>query len=219
MNIVIMNNPPVQSVLSRNTEAELWACPGERRQCIAVMRCSEEASLRGRVGLRLGQTEGRASPQWAKSVGSASSRSLPAAACTDSSRRSDFLVSHAITQGIRLDHITDEVPRCLPPLAGVSKGYKQHAKGLRYASVTGTASYRPRLQGWQQSRSSCSHRKGSNERQNRKQSVNAPATRIVSRAIQAAKWPAGTSFRKLAEMLRNIPTGAVAAHDGPSTTW
>ena len=213
-----MINPLVQSVLNRNTEAEPWGNPGERSQCGPVMDRSEEASFRGLVGLRLGQTVGRASPQWAKSVDSASLRSLPAAASTDSGWRSD-LVSHAITQGTWLDHITDEVPRCLPPSAGVSKGYKQHAKGPRYASVTGTASYRPRLEGWQQSRSSCSHRKGSNERQNRKQSVCAPATRIVSQATKATKWPAGTSFRKLAVMLRNIPTGAVAAYDGPSTTW
>lgn len=219
MNIAIMINPLVQSVLNQNTGAELWGNPGERSQCGPVMDRSEEASFRRLVGLHLGQTEGRASPHWAKSAGSASFRSLPVIAHTVSGGRSDYLVSHAITQDTWFDHITDEVPRCLPPPAGVSKGYKQHVKGLRHASVTGTASYRPRLEGWQQSRSSCSHRKGGNERQNRKQSVNAPVTRIVSQAIEATKWPTGTSFRKLADLLRNIPTGADAAHDGPSTTW
>ena len=218
MNIAIMINPLVESVLNQKTEAKLWGNPGECSQCGPVMDRSEEASFRCLEGLRLGQTGGRASPQWAKSAVSASWRRLPDAARTDSGGRS-ALVSHAITQGTWLDHITDEVPRCLPPPAGVSKGYKQHVKGLRYASVTGTASYRPRLEGWQQSRSSCSHRKGSNERQNRKQSVYAPVTRIVSQAIEATKWPTGTSFRKLAVMLRNIPTGADAVHDGPSTTW
>lgn len=219
MNMAIMINPLVQSVLNQNTGAELRGNPEESSQCGPVMDRSEEASFRRLVGLRLGQTEGRASAQWAKSAVSASLRRLPDTAYTDSGGRSDILVRHAITQGTWFDHITDEVPRCLPPLAGVSKGYKQHVKGPRYASVRGTESYRPPLQGWQQSRSNCSHRKGGNERQNRKQSVYAPATRIVSQAIKATKWPTGTSFRQLADTLRNIPTGADAAHDGPSTTW
>jgi hypothetical protein len=213
-----MINPLIQSVLNQNAEAEPWGNSGECCQCDSVMGRSEEASSRCRVGLRLGRVGGRASPQWAKSAVSAFFERHPATACTVSGGRSNQ-VTLAITQGAWLDHITDEVPRCLPPPAGVSKGYKQHVKGPRYASVTGTASYRPRRQGWQQSRSSCSYRKGSNERQNQKQSVNAPTTRIVSPATQAAKWPAGTSFRKLAARLRNIPTGAVAAYDGPSTTW
>ena len=152
MNIAMMINPPVQSVLNQNGEAELWASPGGCRQCGPAMGRSEGARFLGPVGLRLGQTEGRASPHWAKSVGPASIKGLPLTARTDSGGPS-ALVSHAITQDAWLDHITDEVPRCLPPPAGVSKGYKQHAKGLRYASATGTESYRPRPQGWQQSRS------------------------------------------------------------------
>jgi hypothetical protein len=218
MNIAIMINPPVQSVLNQNVEAELWDSSGGRSQCGPVMGRSEGASFQGPVGLRLGQTVGRASPHWAKSVGPASCKGLPLTARTDSGGPS-VLVSHAITSDTWLDHITDEVPQCLPPHAGVSKGYKQHAKGLRYALAAGTESYRPRPQGWQQSRSTGSGPKGSPERQNRIQSVNAPVTRTVSRAIQATKWPAGTSFRQPAPELRNILTGTVAASNGPSTTW
>ncbi len=218
MNIAIMINPPVQSALNQNMEAEPWDSPGGCSQCGLVMGCSEGASFHGPVGLRLGQTEGRASPQWAKSVGSASLRSLPVAARADSGERSESLVSHAITPDTWLDHITDEVPRCLPPPVEVSNGYKQHAKGRRYASAAGTVSYRPRPQGWQQSRSTGLGQKGSPERQNRTQSVKAPVTRTVSPAVQATKWPAGTSFRQPACTLRNILTGTAAASDGPSTT-
>jgi hypothetical protein len=212
-----MINPLVQSVLNQNTEAKLWAHPGERSQCGPAMGRSEEARFRGLVGWQLGWIGGRASPHWAKSAVSASFRRLPAAARTGSGRQSD-LVTLAITQGTWLDHITDEVPRCLPPPAGVSNGYKQHVKGLRHASATGTVSYRPRPQGWQQRRSSDLVARLSHERQNRKQTVQAPVTRIVSQALKATKWPAGTSFRKPASTLRNIPTGTVAAQDGPSTT-
>jgi hypothetical protein len=155
MNIAIMINPLVQSVLDQKAEAKPRSS-GERSQCGPVMDRSEEASFRCLMGLRLGRNEGRASPQWAKSGVSPSKRRLHVTANTVSEGRI-ALVSHAITQGAWLDHITDEVPRCLLPNAGVSKGYKQHVKGLRYASVAGTASYRPRLQGWQQSRSSCWH--------------------------------------------------------------
>jgi hypothetical protein len=217
MNIAIMINPPVQSALNQKVEAELWACPEGCRQCGPVMDRSEGASFHRPAGLRLGRIRGRASPHWAKSVVSPSKWRLHTAACTVSGRWAD-LVSHAITPDTWLDHITDEVPRCLPPPAGVSKGYKQHAKGLRHASATGTVSYRPRPQGWQQSRSMSSGQQGSSERQNRTQSVHAPATRTVSRAIEATKWLAGTSFRQPALTLRNILTGTAAASDGPSTT-
>jgi hypothetical protein len=212
-----MINPLIQSVLNQNTEAEPWGNSGERCQCASAMGRSEEASFRCRVGLRLGRVGGRASPQWAKSAVSPLVGRPPAAARTVSGGRFDQVIL-AITQGAWLDHITDEVPRCLPPLAGVSNGYKQHVKGPRYASGAGTVSYRPRLQGWQQSRSNGASFGGRDERQNRKQTVRAPVTRIVSQANQATKWPAGTSFRKLAVPLRNILTGAAAAWDGPGTT-
>ena len=217
MNIAKMINPLIQSVLNQNTEAEPWVNSRERCQCVSVMRRSEEASFRGLVGLRLGRVGGRASAHWAKSVFFASFERIPAVAYTVSGWRSD-LVHRAITQGTWLDHITDEVPRCLPPPAGVTNGYKQHVKGRRYASVAGTVSYRPRLQGWQQRRSSGVLFGGRHERQNRKQTVRAPVTRTVSRAIEATKWPAGTSFRQTALMLRNILTGTAAAWDRPGTT-
>jgi hypothetical protein len=84
--------------------------------------------------------------------------------------------------------------------------------------VAGTVSYRPRLQGYQQSQSSSASFGERDERVNRKQSVQAPVTRIVSQALKATKWPTGTSFRKLALLLRNILTGTAAAVEGPSTT-
>jgi hypothetical protein len=198
-----MINPPIQSVLNQNTEAELWGNPEERSQCGSVMSCSEEASFPGRVGWRLG------SPQWAKSVVSASTRRLPASVCADSGGQIDQ-VKHVFTPGAWLEHITGEVPRCLPPPAGVKAGYKRVSKGQSDASVAGTVSYRPRLQGCQQRQSSSALR---NERQNRKQSVQAPATRIVSWTTQATKWPVGTSSRQLALTLRNIPTETAAAKD------
>jgi hypothetical protein len=215
MNIAIMVDPPIQSVLSGNKGAKLRGNSRGCRQCGPAMGRSEEASSLGRAGLRLGRVGGRASVHWAKSVCSASLWSIPAAAHTASGVRSDLVV-RAITQGIRLDHITDEVPRCLPPPAGVSKGYKQHAKGPSDASLAGTASYRPRLQGWQQRRSSLALR---DERQNRRQPVRTPVTRIVSWAIAATKWPAGTSSRKPAVTLRNILTGTVAVWDRSGTRF
>lgn len=214
-----MINPPVQSVLNQNVEAELWDSSGGRSQCGLVMGCSEGASFHGSMGLRLGQAEDELPCTGRSPLTLPSAKSLPDTANTASGRQSEFLVEHAITPDTWLDHITDEVPRCLLPPAEVSNGYKQRAKGQRHASATGTVSYRPRPQGWQQSRSTRSGKKGSAERQNRTQSVNAPVTRIVSRAVQATKWPAGTSFRQPACTLRNIPTGTAAASDGPSTTW
>ncbi len=217
MNIAIMNDPLIQSALNQNAEAKLWGVPGERSQCDAAMRRSQEASFRGPMGLRLGRVKGRASPHWAKSGVSASIRRLPAPAYAVSGRQIDQVI-HAITQDTWLGHVTGEVPRCLPPQAGVNNGYKQHVKGQRHAPVAGTVSYRPRLQGCQQSQSSPVSLVGQDERQNRKQSVQASVTRIVSQAIEATKWPAGTFSRTLAVMLRNILTGAVPAKDGPSTT-
>jgi hypothetical protein len=214
MNIAKMINPPIQSVLKQNTEAKLWGNPGEWSQCVSAMGRSEEASFRGQAGWRLGRVRGRASPRWAKSVVSASKRRLPVIVCADSDGQIDQ-VGYASTSGTWLDHITGEVPRCLPPPAGVKNGYKYAMKGQPDASVAGTVSYRPRLQGCQQRQSTSVWRK---ERQNRKQPVQAPVTRIVSQATPAAKWPAGTSSRQLASTLRNIPTGTAAAPDRPSTT-
>jgi hypothetical protein len=242
MTIAIMINPLVQSVLNQNTEAELWACPRECRQCGSAMSRSEEARFRRLMGLRLGRIGGRASPHWAKSAVSVSFRRLPAAAGAVSGGRSD-LVARAITQDSWLDHITDEVSRGLPPRgssqhqleqhvkiaamswrilrrvpSGVNPGYKLRVKGPDDASATGTVSYRPRSQRWQQRRSSRVPLPGRDERQNLKQPVQAPATRIVSRVIKATKWLAGTSFRQITPALRNIRTGAAAAVDGSSTT-
>ena len=209
-----MSNPLIQSALKRKTEAELWGNSEGCSQGRPVMGGREEASFRRLAGLRFGHSSGRASPLRAKSVFSASSRRIPGVAQAVGGVQTGVVLG-AITQGAWRDHLTGEVPRCLPPPAGVTAGYKRDVKDQPHASVAGTASYRPRLQGCQQSQSSPVLR---DERLNRKQSVRRPVTRIVSHATKASKWPAGTSFRQLAFPLRNILTGTVALWDRPGTS-
>lgn len=195
MDTAIVLYPLIQSALGGYRDAKLRGSLGECRQCGSAMSRNEEARVPGRMGLRLGRVGGRASPHWAKTVDSASLGKPPALAYAVSVGRSDP-VKHAITLGAWLGHITDEVPRRLPPWAGVTAGYKQLVKGQRDAPVAGTVSYRPRLQGCQQRHSSPDPPAGWDERLNRTQSVSAPVTRIVSVAAQATKWPAGTSSRQ-----------------------
>ena len=208
-----MNNPLSQSVLTQKTEAKPWGNSGERRQGGAVRLRREEARFRRPMGLHLGPNRGRASRHWAKSAFSASFRRTPAAAHTVSGAQS-VRVAHAITPDTGLTHITGEVPPC-PAKTQVTAGYKNVTKGQPHARAAVTASYRHRPQGCQQRHSSPL---SGDERQNLKQPVRAPVTRIVSPKGQAAKWPAGTSSRQPLGLLRNIVTGIVAAHDRPSTT-
>ena len=208
-----MNRPLNQSVMKRNTKAKLWGNPGERSQGGTARGHHEEARFRGPMGLHLGPNRGRASRHWAKSAFSASSRRTPAAALTASSAQTVRVV-HAITRDTGHSHITGEVPPG-PAKTQVTAGYKNVTKGQPQARAAVTASYRHRLQGCQQ-RPSSPH--GGDERQNLKQPVRAPVTRIVSPKVQAATWPAGTSSRQPFGPLRNIPTGAAAAQDRPSTT-
>jgi hypothetical protein len=214
MNIAIMIDPLIQSALNQNTEAELRGNPQERSQGSPAMDCHEEARFRRPMGWRLGPARRRASPNWAKPVFSASLRRFPAAAHAVSGGQSGRVL-RAITSGTWFGHTTGEVP---PGLAArrVTAGYKGATKGQPHARVAATASYRRRLQGCQQRQSSPAHR---DERQNLKQSVQLPATRIVSSGSQAAKWPAGTSSRQLSLRLRNIPTGAAAVQNRPGRTF
>ena len=208
-----MNNPLSQSVLNQNTEAKPWANPGERSQDGAVRPRHEEARFRRLMGLRLGQGRGRASRHWAKSAFSASIRRIQAAALTVSGAQA-VRVEHAITSGTGLSCITGEVPPC-PAKMQVIAGYKFATKGQSHARAAVTASYRHRPQGCQQRQSSPLR---GDERQNLKQPVRAPVTRIVSPRTQATKWLAGTSSRQIPGPLRNLLTGTVAAQDRPSTT-
>lgn len=206
MNIAKMINPLIQSVLNQNTEAKPWACPGERRQCGPAMGRSEEAGFRRPVGLRLGRVRGRASPQWAKSALSASLRRFPLAACADSGERS-APVTLAITQDTWLEYTTDEVPRCLPPPAEVSKGYKPCVKGPSDASESERVSPCLRLKGCQQrqSRGPQGSLAGS-ERQNlRVPSELQQHMGLVSPEIKATKWPGGTSSCPITGLLSNNP--------------
>ena len=208
-----MSNPLSQSVLNQNTEAKLWGNPEERSQGGTARGHHEEARFRRPMGLHLGPNRGRASRHWAKSAFSASFRRSPAAALTVSGAQSVRVV-HAITLGTGLSHITGEVPPC-PAKTQVTAGYKNVTKGQPHARAAVTASYRHRPQGTQQRQSSPI--KG-DERQNLKQPVRAPVTRIVSPRTPATKWLAGASSRQALGSLRNTPTGTVAAQDRPSTT-
>ena|SRR3989442_11149245 len=210
MNVDEMNKPLSQSVLTQKTEAKLRAVPEERSQGCPAMESHEEARFRRPLGWPLGPVRRRASPHWAKSVFSASFWRIPAAADTVRGVQS-VRVAQAITPDIWFDHITGEVPPCPAPHAQATAGYKQASKGQLDARVAGTVSYRPRLQGCQQRQSSPDQR---DERQNLKQSIRAPVTRIVSPESSATKWPVGTSSRQLSFTLRNILTGAVAAKIG-----
>lgn len=214
MNIAIMINPLIQSVLNQNTEAKLWGNPGERSQGSTQRYCREEARFRRPLGRRLGPDRGRASPQWAKPVFSASFRRTPAAALAVSGAQTVRVV-HAVTTGKWFNHFTGEVPRC-PASLPVTAGYKSASKGPLHAPAAVTASYRHRLQGCQQRQSSPAQQ---DERQNLKQSVQSPVTRIVSCGIQATTWPAGTSSRQTPLRLRNIPTGTVAVQDRPGSSF
>ena len=209
-----MNKPLSQSVMNQKTEAKLRGSPEERRQGGAKRLRREEARSRRPLGLRLGPSRGHASAHWAKSVFSASFKRSPAAALTVIGVQF-ARVEHAITSDTRLPHITGELPPC-PAKTQVKTGYKRCTKGQSYARATVTVSCRHRSQGTQQSQSSPLT---PDERQNLKQPVRAPVTRIVSPWIAATKWPAGTSSRQPHGPLRNIPTGTAAAQDRPSTTF
>jgi len=214
MRVAIIINPLIQSALNQKAEAKLRGDPEERSQGSPAMGCREEARFRRRMGWRLGQDRGRASPHWAKPVFSVTMRRIPAATKAVSGGQS-VGVSHAITSGIRLGHITGEVPPC-PAARQVTAGYKYATKGQSYARAAATASYRRRPWGCQQRQSSSVYR---NERQYLKQSVFTPVTRKVSSGTSAPKWPGGSFSRRLPIKLRNILTGAVAVENRPGRTF
>jgi len=180
----------------------------------AVMRGREVASLPGEAGLRMGQSQGRASPFLAKSVLSAySSTGLVAAYAVSGAPLA--LVLHAITSCAWFVPPTDEVPRRLGP-GRVSFDYKSYTKGQGYASLMGRAFPRPHLKGCQQRQSrGTSCRFGGivcSERQNLR--VPRGPCRfmgLVSPTVRATKWLGRTSSCQTVGPLRNSPQQPVTA--------
>lgn len=202
MNSAITVRPPDcvrrQSVRGNKTLGQ----PGERRQGGPETGRREEAGFHGLAGWRFGWRRGRASRARAKSVLPAPLREDPAAVKTVTSSQST-LVRPAIMSGIQCVHTTGEVPRRLYPPGKVTASYKQAVKGSPDALATGTASYRPCPWGCQQSQSSPATR---DQRQNRSRPVKLGLVYgKVSPSVAATKWPAGTSSRQPAGLLRNVP--------------
>src|SRR5580765_835150 len=153
----------IRSAPGQKAEAKLvnsfhWECSQGR----AEMRGHEVACLPGETGLHMGQSQRRASPFLAKSVLSAYfSTGLGGAYAVSVAPMA--LVLPAITSSKRFVRPTDEVPRRLDS-GRVSVDYKSYTNGQRHASVTGTVSLRPRLQGCQQRQSKSSPTESQNRR-------------------------------------------------------
>lgn len=187
----------------------------ERCQGGAVMHRPQVAGLPSTTGLPLGRDCGRASALLAKSVFSTSSQRSPDAAHAVSGNLT-LPVRHVVMPCTRKIRSTDEVLRCLSLSSWVTADYKPYVKCRHHAPVTGTGSLRPRLQGWQQSRSrglsSGLIRWTSLERQNLRVPTGSPrGMGQVSPAANAAKWLGGTSSHQPAGLLRNTPQQPGAA--------
>jgi hypothetical protein len=193
----------IQSALGQKVEAKpRWPSPRERRQGRPARACREEACLAGRMGSRLSRVGGRASPLRAKSVALSAQKGLLATAAAVGCAQTGAMF-HAITSDIRSVHFTDEVPRRQVAPRPVRASYKKNSKGQPYASVPGTRSHWPRLQGCQQIQSSPTP--SWDERCNRYQFVRQGSDmEKVSLAAAATKWPDGTSSRQPAVPLRNV---------------
>lgn len=200
--------------MNQKMEAKLQGNLGERSQGEAVRRSSRRGPLLSSVGVALRPKQRTCLPALGEVC---LLRLVQEKSCRRSHghRRAVCRVEHAITSDTRLDHITGEVPPC-PAKTQVKEGYKRATKSQPYARATVTVSCRHRPQGYQQRQSSPLNQ---DERQNHKQPVRAPVTRIVSPWIAVTPWPAGTSSRQPHGALRNIPTGTAAAQDRPSTTF
>lgn len=213
-NMLILTLHLIQSALSQKVEPKPAGDCRDRSQCATAMLRSDVAGLPSRTGLPLSRPCRRASALLAKSVFSASP-----------SRRRDAVdavsgvltrpVPPAIMPGTRKVHSTDEVLRRLASLRRVMAGYKPYAKGWLYASVRGTVSSRPSLQGWQQRRSRGATAPGVrklSERQNLRVPLGSPRSMgAVSPRTQTTKWLDGTSSHPVDGSLRNIPQQPGAA--------
>jgi hypothetical protein len=130
----------------------------------------------------------------------------PPSAVTINRRRSKW-VAREVTSGKGFLLSTDEVPRCPGLTPRVTREYKATPNVCVYASVCGTGSLRPALQGCQQSQSRGStHAAWGTERQNLIKPISPlPVMGTVSRTIQASYWPGRTSSGQTVRSLRNIP--------------
>jgi hypothetical protein len=178
------------------------------------MASREVADLPRQTGLPLSWEYGRASALLAKSVFSASAKSRDAIHAVTGVLK--IPVRPAIMPVTRNVHSTDEVLRCPTPSGWVNAGYKPYAKGRRHASVRGTDSPRPPIQGCQQrqSRGAAAElaRWACSERQNlRVPWVPDRFMGPVSLTIAATKWPDGTSSRQPVGLLSNSPQQPVPA--------
>ena len=208
----------IQSALGQKVEAKPrgW-CPRERSQGRAAIHGHEVACFPGRMGLPLGRSRRRASSFQAKSDRLASWPAVLGAALAVSGTPL-APVRHAITFCTWIVRSTDEVPRRPGPSGRATAGYKSHTKGLPHASVTGTGSPRPRLEGCQQRQSRKAAGRGAGRKPSERQNLRVPRGpgRImgpVSPADTVTKWPDGTSSRQSAGLLRNSP------QQPPIVTW
>ncbi len=214
-NMLILTLHLIQSALSQKVEPKPVGDYRDRCQCATARLRSDVAGLPSRTGLPMSRPCRRASALLAKSAFSASQP-----------RRRDALdavigiltrpVPPAIMPGTRKVHSTDEVLRRLASFRRVRVGYKPYAKGQLDASVRGTVSSRPPLQGWQQRRSrgvsARVHAQTLSERQNLRVPLGSPRLMgAVSPETQTTKWPDGTSSHPVAGSLRNIPQQPGAA--------
>jgi len=195
----------IQSALGQKQEVKLSGnSAGERSQGGAVMHRREVADLRGRMGWPLGRSQGRASPFRAKSA-LAAPQPLIRRSAHAVSALSVTPVMPAVTFDTRIIRFTDEVPRRLSPTGWVRHRYKSYTKGGPYASVTGTDSLRPRLQG-------CQQRQSRSTRWTERQNLRVPGglgefMGQVSPAIAATKWPERTSsFQPAGPAKKQAPT-------------
>lgn len=195
----------IQSALGQKQEVKLSGNPaGERSQGGAAMRRHEVASLRGWMGWPLGRNQGRASPFRAKSALAAPQPPVRRSAHAVSAL-SLIPVLPAITSGTGIIRFTDEVPRRLHPPGGVRLRYKSQTKGGPHASVTGTASLRPRLEG-------CQQRQSRSPQWTERQNLRVPGglgefMGPVSPAIAATKWLGRTSsFQPAGPAKKQAPT-------------
>jgi hypothetical protein len=205
----------IQSALGQKEEAKpAGLSRRERSQGRSAMGGHEVASLPGEVESPYGWTDKRATTLLAK-FDLAASFATGRATAHAVSGGPTAPVLQAITTRTGNPRFTDEVPTCLAARR-VTAGYKMASKGQSYARAAATASYRRRPRGCQQRQSNPAHR---DERQYLKQPVQAPVTRKVSSGASATKWPGGTSSRQPPLRLRNVLTGAVAAHYRPGSTF
>lgn len=214
-NMLILTLHLIQSALSQKVEPKPAGDCRDRSQCATVRSRSDVAGLPSRTGLPMSRPYRRASALLAKSVLSASQprRRDAADAVSGVLIRP---VPPAIMPGTRKVHSTDEVLRRLVSWRRVMADYKPDAKGPLYASVRGTASSRPPLQGWQQRRSRGATARLGVQKLSERQNLRVPLgsgwfTGAVSPETQTTKWLDRTSSCPVDGSLRNIPQQPAAA--------